>query len=77
MSRVSRATDGIEVIFDDENAVDSAGLLLTATLADRLGLEAAADEVIRIPNADGGFLPGRKILTLVHLRVPPLDGHPD
>lgn len=69
MSRVSRGLDGIEVIFDDENAVDSAGLLLTATLADRLDLEAAADDLVRIPNADGGFLPGRKILTLVQSMV--------
>lgn len=69
VSRVSRGLDRVEVIFDDENAVDSAGLLLTATLADRLGLEAAADELVRIPNADGGFRPGRKILTLVHSMI--------
>lgn len=69
MSAVSRGLDRIQVIFDDENAVDSAGLLLTATLADRLDLETAADEMVRIPNEHGGFAPGRKILTLVHSMI--------
>lgn len=69
MNRVSRGLDRIEAIFDDPNAVDSAGLLLTATLAQRLGVEDAADDLIRIPNADGGFRPGRKIMTLVHSMI--------
>ena len=35
--------DQVEIAFDDQRAVASAGLLLPATLAERLGIEQAAD----------------------------------
>ena len=38
--------DGLEVAFDDGRAVASAGLILPATLAGRLGLETLVDEVL-------------------------------
>ena len=47
----------------------SAGLLLPATLAERLGLEQAADELIDLGNRPGAAHPGRKLLTLVHSLV--------
>jgi hypothetical protein len=46
--------DQVEVAFDDEHAVANAGLLLPATLADRLGIEQAADELI-----DGDYFRGK------------------
>lgn len=50
----------IDVKFDHDNAVANAGLLLTSTLMDRLGLEAATDEMVSV-----GYRPGRKLSTLV------------
>jgi Transposase DDE domain group 1 len=37
--------DQVDIAFDDEYAVASAGLLLPATLAERLGIEQATDQV--------------------------------
>ena len=54
----------MRVSFDDGHAVADAGLVLPATLAAHLGLEAAADELV-----DVGYRPGRKTLTLVHALV--------
>jgi hypothetical protein len=42
--------DQVDAAFDDERAVANAGLLLAATLAERLGLEQAADELIDLGN---------------------------
>ena len=38
--------DQLDSCFDDTHAVANAGLLLPATLAERLGIEQAADQVI-------------------------------
>ena len=65
MSRVSRAIDRIEVTFDDETLVASAGLIVPATLMLRLGLEALVNSTVRLVGRVGGALPGRKVLTLV------------
>jgi hypothetical protein len=46
--------------------VANAGLLLVATLAERLGIEQAADQVIDLGEQAGAYRPGRKLLTLVH-----------
>src|SRR5919106_745330 len=51
---------------DDQHAVANAGLLLPATLAERLGIEQAADELIDLGDRPGAAHPGRKILTVVH-----------
>ena len=39
----SHSPDGLVVVFDDDHAVANAGLLLPATLAERLGIEAVVD----------------------------------
>ena len=66
MTAVSRGIDRIEVTFDDPNLVANAGLLLVATLAGRLGLEALINKTVKLSGRVGGALPGRKVLTLVH-----------
>jgi Transposase DDE domain group 1 len=66
VGRVSHGLDRVEVSFDDESLVANAGLILTATLALRLDLEALIDATVRLGGRVGGFAPGRKILSLVH-----------
>jgi hypothetical protein len=61
--------DQVDVAFDDQHAVASAGLLLPATLAERLGLERAADELVDLGDRPGAGHPGAKVLTLVHSLV--------
>ena len=63
--RSSHAMDRTEITFDDRHAVANAGLVLTSTLAERLGLEALIDSTVRIVGRIGGAHPGRKVLTLV------------
>ena len=48
MTRVSHTLDRLEVSFDAPNVVANAGLLLTATLAYRLGLEALIDDTVKL-----------------------------
>ena len=66
MTRVSHALDRIDATFDDPNLVANAGLLLVATMSQRLGLEALIDATVRLEGRAGGARPGRKVLTLVH-----------
>jgi hypothetical protein len=61
--------DQVDIAFDDEHAVASAGLLLPATLAERLGVEQVADQVVDLGDRPGAAHPGRKLLTLVHALV--------
>ena len=65
-TRVSHVIDSIDATFDDSNLVANAGLLLVATLSQRLGLEALIDATVRLVGRVGGARPGRKVLTLVH-----------
>lgn len=65
VSRVSRAIDRVEVIFDDETLVADAGLIVPATLMVRLGLERLVNQTVKLKGRVGGALPGRKVLTLV------------
>ena len=58
-----------EVIFDDGHAVANAGLVLSAVLADRLGIEDAANQLVDLGDRPGASRPGRKILTLLHSMV--------
>jgi hypothetical protein len=69
--------DQVETVFDDEHAVASAGLLLAATLAERLGIEQAADRLIDLGERPGAHRPGRKLLTLVHTMIAGGDGIDD
>jgi hypothetical protein len=57
--------DQLQVSFDDNHAVANAGLLLPAILAERLGIQQAADELVRLGGPAGAH-PGAKLLTVVH-----------
>jgi hypothetical protein len=61
--------DQVDIAFDDRRAVASAGLLLAATLAERLGVEQVTDQVVDLGDRPGAAHPGRKLLTLVHALV--------
>ncbi len=52
--------DGVQVAFDDRHAVAGAGIVLAATLAARLGIEALVDRCVRL-----GGRAGRKVMSLV------------
>jgi hypothetical protein len=62
----SHTLDQLDTCFDDTHVVANAGLLLAATLAERLGIEQAADALIDLGERPGAHRPGRKLLTLVH-----------
>ncbi len=62
----SHTLDRLDIVFDDTHAIANAGLLLPATLAERLGIEQAADQLIDLGERAGAHRPGRKLLTLVH-----------
>ena len=64
----SQVLDRIAVSFDDEHAVASAGLILPATTSQKLGLEAAADELVGV-----GYRPGRNVATVVHAMLASAD----
>jgi Transposase DDE domain group 1 len=61
--------DQVDVAFDDQRAVAHAGLLLLATLAERLEIERATDQLVDLGDRPGAARPGRKLLTLVHAMV--------
>ncbi|HEX9311913.1 MAG TPA: IS1380 family transposase [Actinomycetota bacterium] len=63
--RSSHDLDRTEITFDDDRAVANAGLVMTATLAERLGIEALGNEFIDLGGRPGASRPGRKVLTLV------------
>jgi hypothetical protein len=46
--------DQLDIWFDDTHAIANAGLLLPATLAQRLGIEQAADALIDLAPVVGG-----------------------
>ena len=69
MTRVSHGIDRIDATFDNPGLVANAGLLLIATLTQRLGLEALIDATVRLIGRVGGARPGRKALTLVHAMI--------
>ena len=52
--------------FDEEHVVSDAGLLLCATLAERLGIEALVNESLWLGyKTPGAALPGRKVMSLL------------
>ena len=67
--RASRSLDTVAVIFDDDNLVANAGLILPATLAQHLDLQGLIDSKVHLPDSSAGCLPGRKALTLVHSMI--------
>ncbi len=59
--------DQIAVVFDEQRLVSDAGLLLTASLADRLGIAQLVNDAVSLGSGvPGAALPGRKVMTLVH-----------
>src|SRR6266545_7850154 len=59
--------DGLQVVFDDERVVSDAGVVLVATLAQRLGVEALAQQLVRLRrDRPGAANAGRKIIALVY-----------
>jgi DDE family transposase len=62
----SHTLDQVDTCFDDTHAIANAGLLLPATLAERLGIQQTADALIDLGDRPGAHRPGRKLLTLVH-----------
>ena len=65
MTKSCTPLDRIELRVDDENGVSDAGLLVAATLGDRLGLAALLGEHLTVPGSAGAN-PDRKCLTVVH-----------
>jgi hypothetical protein len=63
---VKDSLDAINVVFDDDRSVADAGVLVAATLARRLGIEALVNEFVDLGRRVGYFRPGRKVMSLVH-----------
>lgn len=62
--------DGLRVEFDDERAVSDAGVMLVATLAGRLGVEALAGRLVRLRrDRPGAANTGRKVMALLFAMV--------
>jgi len=62
--------DGLRVKFDDERAVQDAGVALVAALAGRLGIETAAARLVRLRgDRPGAANAGRKVMALLFAMV--------
>ena len=62
--------DGVQVRFDDERVVSDAGVMLVATVAQRLGIEALAQRAVRLrPHRPGAANAGRKVMALLYAMV--------
>jgi hypothetical protein len=62
--------DGVQVKFDDERVVCDAGVMLVATLAERLGVEALAQQLVRLRRErPGAANAGRKVMALLFAMV--------
>jgi hypothetical protein len=62
---VNGSLDAINVVFDDDRCVADAGVLVAATLARRLGIEALVNEFVDLGRRVGYYRPGRKVMSLV------------
>jgi len=62
--------DGVNVVFDDRRVVSDAGVMLVATLARRLGVEALAGDLVRLRgDRPGAANAGRKVMALLFSMV--------
>jgi len=62
--------DGLRVCFDDERAVSDAGVMLVATLAQRLGIEELAGRLVRLRrDRPGAANAGRKVMAVLFAMV--------
>jgi hypothetical protein len=55
----SHTLDQLDTCFDDTHAIANAGPLLAATLAERLGIEQTADQLIDLGERPGAAHPGQ------------------
>ena len=58
--------DGVQVAFDDERVVSDAGVMLVATLAERLRIEDLVDDWVRLGVRGAASRAGRKVMALVY-----------
>ena len=63
---VKHELDDVVVVFDDDRSVADAGVLVAATLARRLGVEALVNDCVDLGRRAGYFQPGRNVMSLVH-----------
>jgi hypothetical protein len=61
--------DRVEVVFDDRRAVSDAGIVLVATLVERLGVAGLAERFVRLGERLGAGNVGRKVTTLIYAMV--------
>jgi len=62
--------DGVQVRFDDERVVSDAGVMIVATLAQRLGVEALARDLVRLGrDRPGAANAGRKVVAVIYAMV--------
>ncbi len=62
--------DGLQVCFDDERVVCDAGVMLVATVAGRLGIEALSQRLVRLrPKRPGAANAARKLMALIYAMV--------
>jgi len=62
--------DGVRVSFDDERVVSDAGIALVGTLARRLGVEALAQQRVRLRgDRPGAANVGRKVMAVIYAMV--------
>jgi Transposase DDE domain group 1 len=59
------APDRVALCFDEERLVADAGIVLPATFAARLGIEALVDGTVDLGDRPGAANPGAKVMTLV------------
>jgi hypothetical protein len=53
------------VVFDDERAVAKAGVMLSAVLAGRLGIDALVDQTVSLGEGAGAANAGRKVMAML------------
>src|SRR3989442_6447909 len=68
--RAGVVLDRLRVEFDDERAVANAGLLLSASLAGRLGIEALVNETVDLAGRPGAAGPRGEGATLLPANPP-------
>src|SRR4051794_41622817 len=62
--------DGVRVCFDDERVVSDAAVMVVATLAARLGIEALAVQLVRLRgDRPGAANAGRKVMAILYAMV--------